>query len=264
VRRALVVAISTLSVIFLGTGPSRADVAADAIFRLVVVTHEGPQSAKGTWKSVQSGTAFFVSDDGKAVTNSHVVYRVQRDPERYRLLAIVGKELYSASVVCASSLPYDPTANATKSVPSLSRDAAEVRVAPLNLPWLDSWGYIEYGTFNKVASAHWGSLPRFEALTTAGDAVVGDRVEIRGFGFQSVFLHPQLWTADGVVTGKTVARDGTEILEIESTLRAQPGNSGSPVLSADRRVVGLWTWYSLSHPNLSRAQSAAVVAHPCA
>jgi len=258
------VVLSTLSVIFLGTGPSRADVAADAIFRLVVVTHEGPQSPKGTWKGVESGTAFFVSDDGKAVTNSHVLYRAHRDPEHYRLLAIVGNELYSARVVCASSLPYDPTEQPARSVPSLSRDVAEVQVVPLNLPWVDSWGYMEYGTFKKVASAHWGGLPRFETLMAAGDAAVGDRVEILGFGFQSVFLHPRLWTADGVVMGKTVAQDGTELLEIESTLRAQPGNSGSPVLSVDRRVVGLWTWYSQSHANRSRAQSAAVVAHPCA
>lgn len=261
--RKVAVVLATLCVIAFGGGPSLAEVATGAIFQLVVVTHEGPQGPQGIWKGVSNGTAFFTSPGGKAITNSHVVFRAHRDPDRYHLLAIVGSELYSVRVACASTLPYDPTDPSIGGVQFFSRDVAQIQVMPMNLPGLETWGYIEYGTFNKVASAHWGSLPSFETLTVADDATVGDHVEVPGFGFQSVFRHPRLWTADGVVTRTQAANDGTRVFEIESTLRAQRGNSGSPVLNAGRHVVGLWTWYSPAHAHLSWAQGNAALAHPC-
>jgi hypothetical protein len=266
-RSRMPVALLALSLWLLsGPGPSdahaRADAAAGSIFQIVVVAHEGPAPPKGQWKSVARGTAFFVSSDGTAVTNSHVIFRAQRDPDRYHLVAIVGAGLYSARLVCASVLDGDPASPPPGGV-TFQRDVAEVEIVPLALWGLPSWGYTEYGTFHPVAAAHRGRVPRFQPLVIADGVTAGDRVHVVGFGFQSILIRPRLWTADGVVSRVYATADGTEVFEVESTLRPQPGHSGSPVFNEAGHVVGLWTWSSRTHANLGTAQTNAVLAHPC-
>jgi hypothetical protein len=73
--RKVAVVLATVSVVAFGGGSSLAEMATGAIFQLVVVTHEGPQGSQGIWKGVANGTAFFISPGGKAITNSHVVFR---------------------------------------------------------------------------------------------------------------------------------------------------------------------------------------------
>lgn len=264
-RRRLSVAVLALSLIvmFPNTRSDAGDAAPGrAIFQLLVVTHQGPAPPRGEWKGVTRGTAFFVTAGGTAVTNSHVVFRAQRDPDRYHIIAIVGSQLYSARLVCASVLVDDPTRPPPDGV-TFGRDVAEVEILPLSLWGLPAWGYTEYGTFHPVATAHRGRMPRFEPLVVADSVAAGDRVRIPGFGFESILIHPRLWTADGVVSQLFAAGDGTELLEVESTLRPQAGNSGSPVLNEAGHVVGLWTWSSRNHADSGTAQGAAVLAHPC-
>jgi|SRR5579864_177709 len=69
------------------------------------------------------GTAFFVDSDSMALTNTHVVYLARQNPAGFRLLAIVRQEFYSAVLVCAAALPYDPE----KEPVVLSRDIAVVQ-----------------------------------------------------------------------------------------------------------------------------------------
>ena len=234
----------------------------DAVFMLVSVKYTGA-TFHGHYQSVAIGTAFFISDDGTAITNSHVVYLAQHNPDFYRLVAVVGKELYSVQVICASNLPQDPSQSAPARGVTFSRDVAELRVIPLDLPSLETWGYREGTGFVKVADAHRGPLPRFRSLTVADHPRVGDKVRIIGYGIQSILIHPQQWTTDGTVTTLGRLRDGTEAFVISSTLRPQEGNSGSPVLNEDDHVVGLWTWYSISHADLSIAQANSALEHPC-
>ena len=233
----------------------------DAVFMLVSVKRTG-DAFHWHYQSVALGTAFFVSDDGTAITNSHVVYLAQRDPNSYHLVAVVGKELFSVETICASAVtadPEQPTADGTK----LTRDVALVKVVPFNLPATDTWGYKEGDHFVKLADVHRGPLPRFQVLTVGDRPRVGDKVHIVGYGFQSILIHAQQWTADGTVASLGHLTDGTPAFLIESTLRPQKGNSGSPVLNGDDRVVGLWTWTLVSHADLSLAQGNPAFEHPC-
>ena len=138
----------------------------DSVFMLVVIKRTG-DVFHWRYQSAALGTAFFISDDGTAVTNSHVVYLAQHNPDFYRLVAVVGKELYSVQVICASNLPQDPSQSAPARGVTFSRDVAELRVIPLDLPSLETWGYREGTGFVKVADAHRGPLPRFRSLTVA-------------------------------------------------------------------------------------------------
>ncbi len=235
--------------------------ALDAVFMLVSVKRTG-DTLHGHYQSAALGTAFFVSDDGTAITNSHVVYLAQRDPASYRLVAVVGKELFSVETICASPVTVDPAQPAAEGT-KLTRDVALVKVVPFNLPTMDTWGYKEGDNFVKLADVHRGPLPRFQALTVGDPPRVGDKVRIVGYGFQSILIHAQQWTADGTVASLGRLTDGTPAFLIESTLRPQKGNSGSPVLNEDDHVVGLWTWTIISHADLSLAQANPAFEHPC-
>ena len=235
--------------------------ALDAVFMLVSVKRTG-DAFHEHYQSVAIGTAFFVSGDGTAITNSHVVYLAQHDPNSYHLVAVVGKELYSVQTICASPVTEDPTKHSPDGTPP-TRDVAQVKVVPFNLPTMDTWGYKEGSNFVRTADVHRGPLPRFQALTVGDRPKVGDKVRIVGYGFQSILIHAQQWTADGTVASLGRLTDGTPAFLIESTLRPQKGNSGSPVLNEDDHVVGLWTWTLVSHADLSLAQANPAFDHPC-
>lgn len=228
---------------------------AHAVFMLVTITREA-----GHYKSVESGTAFFISRDGTALTNSHLVYRAQSNPDRYQLLAVVDKEFYSARIVCASKLRDDPTKEGYAGVHA-GRDIAEIKLEPSAFPF-QGWGLqLRTGEYLPIATAHRDSLPEFSFLTIAGYPGIGNHIHIVGFG--DISPVPYRWTATGQISGVGRASDGTEIFGVQFTRPAQPGNSGSPVFNDQDRVIGIWTWNTISQSDRGTAQSNSALQDPC-
>ncbi len=232
-----------------------ADDPSHAVFLLQVVAADG-----GQYRSAVYGTAFFVSDDGTALTNSHVVYLAQHEPARYQLLAVVNQEFFSASIVCASRLHHDPTDPAVLHVPP-GRDVAKIRLVPATFPFAQWRLTLPGGLSLARVTAHRNGLPRFPFLRVAGRPVSGDQVHVISFG--SPLPGVPRWTATGQVLNVDQTTDGTEIFGIDFAGRAQPGNSGSPVLNPQQEVIGMWTWYSLTDANIAMAIGNSALRLPC-
>jgi hypothetical protein len=231
---------------------------AAAVFRLQVL--DAQLQSDGFFHGHGYGTGFFIAADGTALTASHVVYAVVHDPGKYRLLAIVGKEMFDANVVCASKLPYDPTN--PKSTTILSRDVAEVRLAPSTMPEGHRENFMRAPNGDRIvlATAQMDpQMPTFPFLTIAGHAE--GQVTVVGFGGISAI--PSEWTATGRVVGTRTAADATPLFDVDSSNPPVPGDSGAPVLGPQDTVVGLWAWHSLVNPRLSTAEDASVLQHPC-
>lgn len=228
----------------------------DAVFQLEIVAKDGTG-----YKGTGYGTGFFINSDGTALTVSHVVYQPQHAPERYQLMAIIGREFYSAAIVCASTLRYDPTKPTPMGGVPVGRDVAMIKVTPPAFAF-SQWGTkLKTGEFLPIASAHRGALPPFPSLEVGAGPGSG-RVRVIGYGHISPIA--QKWMAEGRVVQTNRAIDGTEIFDVEfSTGRPQPGNSGSPVLDEQNRVIGLWPWHQLYQSNRGTAISASALARPC-
>jgi V8-like Glu-specific endopeptidase len=259
------------SVVMMGQAVRRFLAAAAAIAALVVGAAEAQQLPLGSvffisvWERVQgegritshavnSGTAFFISDDGRALTASHVVYRVRKGGD-YFLLAVVGREFYGASLICASDLPYDPTVPGMQVI--ASRDVAEIQVTSPQV------GFDQIGSNGEwYAMAHRGPLPKFNALEFGPEPRAGDPVEIIGFGSVPQAA-PYEWSAEGEVGQLGRLTDGTPGFTINFALQpAAPGHSGSPVLNPAGQVVGLLDWGADGTP-IGTAISNSVLQPAC-
>lgn len=219
----------------------------DATFVVLTVAADG--------SAVTLGTAFFVDADGTALTNSHVVYSARQKPDRYRLLAVVGREFYSATLVCASTLPYDPATD--RVVPS--RDVAEIKMTP------SRFRFGEYLLGEVQRTAHLTALPRFPALRLGENPAPGTPVRIVGYGLIGFPPIPGTrWTATGRVDEIGGVPDGTPAFRVESTNRPREGNSGSPVLDASGRVAGMWTWNEEDNLAYGVAIASSALRRPCA
>ncbi|HEV2439383.1 MAG TPA: serine protease [bacterium] len=224
---------------------ARAD---DATFVLLALTQDGRPAALGT--------AFFIDGDGTALTNSHVVYLARQHPERYRLLAVVGREFYSAVLVCASRLAYDPATDTAV----VGRDVAEIKLGP------SRFTFTTYVLGGVERTAHLTRLPAFPALRLGGDPTPGAAVRIVGFGLVAEQVPPTpgvRWTATGTVDDVGAAPDGTPVFRVVSTNGPRKGNSGSPVLDAAGQVVGIWTWNSDENLAFGFAIGSSALARPC-
>ena len=227
--------------------------AGDSVFQLVTMSQ-----TEGRYASIAMGTAFFIDADGIAITNSHVVYRAQHNAGRYRLAAIVGKEFYGATVVCASALAHDPGDSAAGV--ELGRDVAEVKLTASQFPFTK----LTYQD-TVIATAHLGALARFPALVVRGDPVLDEAVRVIGFGQDR--LHPNLqrkWAVSGSVMELGVAHDGTPLAKIAFLTPPDAGASGSPVLDAENRVVGLYSWRRSESSAFGIAMGGSALLDPCA
>lgn len=241
----------------LATAQETGDQTSQAVFALTTIVAHGQG-----WRAVQMGTAFFITPEGHALTNSHVVYRAHRDPHTYRLLAIVRDEFYGAQVVCASRLHDDPTQSHPQGV-SLGRDVAEIALTSPDVPFT-RWGYRLQDQFVEIAHAHTGPLPQFPVLPLGSHGARGQTVHVIGYG--RIGALPHQWTATGTIDKEDRLSDGTRIFAIVfggQTGRPQGGNSGSPVLTDEGRVIGLWTWDSLARSDLGIAQAIDSLTPAC-
>ena len=139
-------------------------------------------------------SGFTVSSDGMVLTNSHVVYRVAQEPSKYRLIAFLDREWYSASLFCSTKLPYDPTR--TRSGVPLTKDIAIVK---LELPFVNKpWGYSLPGGERYDYQPHQGPMPEFSVFHLAKhDPGIGTAVHTTGYSTISAL--PRLFTTTGSV-----------------------------------------------------------------
>lgn len=203
----------------------------------------------------EAGTGFFIDSDGTALTASHVVYRA-RSSRTFHIAAIVGKEVYNATLICASELPGDPTKSDRT---ELSRDVAEIRLTANSA---DSPGDLTYRGV-PYATAHHGPLPAFPFLRLAPPTDEGETVRTFGFGRMRTAPMPYPWSATGTIERKLTFRDGTPGLRIRYSTPTEPGHSGSPVLNALGKVIGMHNWHSESDPHLGTAISSAALDPAC-
>ncbi|HLW59547.1 MAG TPA: serine protease [bacterium] len=206
-------------------------------------------------------TAFFIGAEGTAMTNSHCGARVVKDPDKYRMIAIVGTEWYDVQMICASHLPYDATTHPREV--EFSKDVSEIKLIPSDAYAGKKTTFyypIKELEMRPWATPHQGALPAFPFLVIDGHP----QGDVRVVGFGQIGAIPEKWTARGVVEKFFRARDGTETFGIEmDNGRAQPGDSGAPVLNGQNRVVGLWTWHDTTKSNMGYAQSNSVLRNFC-
>lgn len=201
-----------------------------------------------------TGTGFFIAADGTALTASHVVYPV-RTNRTYHIAAIVGREVYSATLRCASDLPGDPLKDERV---EFSRDVAEIRVTANGA---DSVGDLTYRGV-PFATAHHGPAPQFPFLKLAAPRQ-GDEVRAFGFGRLPASPMPYPWSASGIVERMVTFRDGTPGVVVRYSTPTEPGHSGSPVLNALGEVIGIHNWYSRTDTTLGTAVSSAALDPAC-
>ena len=219
--------------------------------------------ATSTGRVVAMGTAFFTAPDGTALTNSHVVYFARTDATHYQLIAVYGREFFSASVVCASALPVPPLADGKPAKAVLGRDIARIKVGPSRIAGASNVLRFSGGP---EFTAHLGRLPAFPVLPLGSDPSPGDEVHVTGYGLiqERVKLTPwEQWTAHGVVKGLVTASDGTPVFRISSADSPRPGNSGSPVLDGANAVVGMIAWASEVDFSFSAAIASSALREPC-
>lgn len=237
-----------LLVVLLRTATTGAGADISPVFQ--VVTYETAKT-----QLVSGGTGFFVDPDGTALTASHVVAQAVAKPGAYGLLAIVGKEMFNLSVVCATKVDERFIQDALT-----TGDVARIKLAPFDKPF-DAVGFTApNGLPVEIGHAHEGPMPTFPALalsdSTPGE---GDEVTIKGFGHISAI--PYEWATKGRVDERV---DQYHVFAIRSPSPPQPGNSGSPVLNAQGQVVGMMTW---SGPETDRtltwAQTVFALKRPC-
>jgi len=182
---------------------------------------------------VGEGHAFFVSPAGTALTDSHVVSywpRVRGELVPTDLLAVVDGEFYGVTVVCAHAVP--PELTLGRWVPF--RDVARIQLTSPRFPFAVFTASGSHDAHRAVA--HRGPLPRFPARQLGAPPTVHTAVTV---------LRPPSVPFDSAVVRGTVnafgrGSDGTPYFGFTvADGGLAHGDSGSPVVDARHRVVGI-------------------------
>ncbi|HEV2439524.1 MAG TPA: serine protease [bacterium] len=254
--------------------------AAVAVLAVVLLLEPGIHSARGaagppnravfqivtlltsSGAAVSEGTAFFTAANGTALTNSHVVHFARTDPAHYQLIALYGREFYSAAVVCANTLPAPPMPDGKPAKMVPGRDVAQIRLEPSRLPGANVLHFQDGPEF----TAHISRLPEFPVLRLGSDPSPGMEIRVTGYGLiqERLKLTPwEQWTTRGVIKDVGKAPDGTPVFIISSIDSPRPGNSGSPVLDEADVVVGIIAWASNVDFSFSAGIGSSALKEPC-
>lgn len=248
--RAFVLGFATLS-LWASTAAAQSQLPDDR--QVTSVFFLGVSDPQKNYAVISYGTAFFISSNGHAVTASHVIDPFTRSPERYVLIALIGREFYGASVICAYPVPnvVRPTQG------PFYRDIAEVSIETSHFPFR-TWAFARDNP-DLTYTPHEGPMPPFPPLWVASGAASG-AVHIPGFG--SVSGIPRLHVSRGTVT-RAFQADGVPLIELSLTTPIQEGDGGAPILGTHGGVVGVLGRTDTAPAPHAYGISASVLASPC-
>jgi hypothetical protein len=201
------------------------------------------------------GSGFLVGSDGVVLTSAHVVWRALHDPARYHLLVAVGREFYSASVVCSTYL-----ANWAPGEPDLvaQRDIAVLKLAPSDFSF-STYFFIK-GDPAETFQAHTGPLPVFSVLPLA-DRRPAPGTAVHSYGWSGVSGTAKPTSYRGRVDHSGHTQDGASVTALLPAADLR-GMSGSPILDAQERVVGQVFWGG-GTARYEWATDVSELRHPC-
>jgi hypothetical protein len=247
------------------TGPVATGQAEDpsgAVFMIRTTDHD---AQNGKVQTHGYGTAFFISKDGTALTAGHLVSSFSKDPKKYRIIAVVGKEFYDTQLVCATFPPSTPDGMG-HTISPMARDIAEIKLIPSTAfdGKKDTIFYFpKSGDPIPLATAHLGSLPDFPYLPIGGQA----KGHVRVIGFGDISAIPHIWTADEQVEDLygplRASRDGTPFFGLYSDHPATYGDSGAPVVNDQNQVVGIMDKLAPQDRRHGAAEASSVLLNPC-
>jgi len=211
----------------LGNSPQRRE---DSVFLVLIVNKLG--------FAVGSGTGFFLTQDGLAMTDSHVTWYPVHEPGLYRVVAIYKNEFYDVNVLCSSDLDAVPNGNAVH----LQRDLAFLRVTPES-----NWD--GEPIVNDQERYLPGSQTIFPGVPLIERPENGELVTVIGFPGG----HNQVVDFEGRVVGiKSIKGGEGEYIDFAGD-RPGPGASGGLVVGQDGAAVGIWTWhFNASHMGVAQ------------
>lgn len=257
--RVLIVVLITMAVqpiqILRAAPPTRDPVTA-ALLRLYVIRRDGDR-----WRNFLEASAFFVDEQGTALTAGLVARPVRERPDTYRIIAIREGALFGATLVCAPSLTPRPGPLADD---ELEKNIAVIRITELDLPF-DTWRYAPAdGEPVIIGRKHRGRLPVFQPLVIGADPQERDGVRIAAYGrLLQLQPLPESWSADGQVTRVFKGHNGIPVFAADFGAAHVNWINGAVIVHPDGHVAGLSAWSRSGPPAEVVAISASALREPC-